>query len=915
MGAIPGINPAPLYYKSMTLDDFTLNILVDLASTHQNKVGDLQQTRRYLEDCLAKNNKTGEEAKAYFDAVMKIIEDKIKSVSEDRPPMPIHEKFDGWYTGPGNMSPLWHRYKQTLEAKRWTKELIDQMDHSTNTIVGMMAPPGVPKFDYKGLAVGRVQSGKTGNFIGVLAKAADAGYRMIIVLGGTTNTLRYQTQDRIQKDLIALGDPGWNWLTRAKVEEGSLKIQPGDFGQFTPTAGEPAVSSSETVMAGQKSIGVVKKNAKVLRDLKAWVKATTPHAKSQCPVLIIDDECDQASVNSADPDSNPTTINRLIREIIGLLPKVTYIGYTATPFANVFIDPEVEGDLYPKDFIVSLPKSEFYFGPERIFGRDPLTGETTGQPGANILREISRPDVECVRPPSGTAAAQAFRFEIPPTLSKAIVYFILNSAARIWREKNVLNETGKGEFKSMLINTSQKQKIHSMTMEKVQPFVNQLKSDFAAGKTDASWSKLWMEETEKLNSNEVGCKHPKVTYDQLKEHLQDTLDRIEVIKSNSSGEQVSNLNEVYHSNNRGKIVIVIGGNTLARGITLEGLTVSYFVREASAFDTLLQMGRWFGYRKDYEDMPRVWMTAQMMKDFFDLATIEFEFFKILEPYVLGLSPREVGPKIRQHPDYLPTAKSKMRKAIECNISYTGHLIETTYFPREDSHWLKANLEAGRKLVASLGGAASFADNGRSSFVKTDVSLENIIGFLKLYKVNERNKRFSQSNVISYLETALKDKHHQKWNVVLRSNSRPGSGTTDIGIPLNNLNIAPVEAYPDKDIAYIKSLRSPTDVICDADLGQAAGAPKARREEELMTFRNSYAPNTGLLILYPLNKDAEGNGEDRMSMKAAENILGCAIYFAQGEGSPHSYLKVQQQCDAAPEEPSDEDEATPNAPQA
>jgi hypothetical protein len=733
---------------------------------------------------------------------------------------------------------------------------------------------------------------------------------MIIVLGGTTNTLRYQTQDRIQKDLIALGDPGWTWLTQAKCRDGSLEILPGDFGQVSPAAGE-------AVMVGQKSIGVIKKNAVILRNLKAWIKATTPQAKSQCPVLIIDDECDQASVNSADPDSNPTTINRLIREIIGMLPKVTYIGYTATPFANVFIDPEVEGDLYPKDFIVSLPKSEFYFGPERIFGRDPITGETTGQPGANILREISDLDVECVRPPSGTAAAQAFRFEIPPTLSKAIVYFILNSAARIWREKNVLNEPGNGEFKSMLINTSQKQRIHSMTMEKVQPFVNQLKSDFAAGKTDASWSKLWMEETEKLNSDEVGCKHPKVTYDQLKQHLQETLNRIEIIKSNSSGEQVSNLNEVYHSNNRGKIVIVIGGNTLSRGITLEGLTVSYFVREAGAFDTLLQMGRWFGYRKDYEDMPRVWMTAQMMMDFFDLATIEFEFFKILEPYVLGLSPREVGPKIRQHPDYLPTAKSKMRRAIECNISYTGHLIETTYFPREDTSWLKANLDAGRKLVATLGGASAFADNGRSSFVKTGVSLENVIGFLKQYKVNERNKRFSQSNVISYLETALKDKHHLNWNVVLRSNSRqrPEDGVTDIGIPLNNLNIAPVEAYPDKDIAYIKSLRSPTDVICDATLTQAAGAPKARREDELMTFRNSYAPSTGLLILYPLNKDAQGNKQDRKDMKSAENILGCAIYFAQGEGSPHSYLKVQQQCDEPPEEPSDEDEITPNAPQA
>jgi hypothetical protein len=910
MGAFPGMNTAPLYYKSMPLDDFTLNILLELASKYQNMVGDLQRTRTFLEEYLAKNNKSEAEVKEFTDAVMKRIEDKIKSLSEDGPPMPIRESFDGWYTGPGSSSPLWIRYKKTLEAKRWTKELIDQMDRSTTTIVGMMAPPGVPKFNYKGLAVGRVQSGKTGNFIGVLAKAADAGYRMVIVLGGTTNTLRYQTQDRIQKDLISIDDPSWTWLTSAICRPGSLEIMPGDFGQVSPAAGE-------AVMASQKSIGVIKKNAVILRNLKAWVSATSAQAKSQCPVLIIDDECDQASVNSADPDSNPTTINRLIREIIGMLPKVTYIGYTATPFANVFIDPEVEGDLYPKDFIISLPKSEFYFGPERIFGRDPITGETTGQPGANILREISDPDVECVRPPSGTAAAQAFRFEIPPTLSKAIVYFILNSAARIWREKNVLNEPGNGEFKSMLINTSQKQRIHSMTMEKVQPFVSQLKSDFAAGKTEASWSKLWMEETEKLNSDEVGCKHPKVTYDQLNQHLQETLNRIEVIKSNSSGEQVSNLNEIYHTNNRGKIVIVIGGNTLSRGITLEGLTVSYFVREAGAFDTLLQMGRWFGYRKDYEDMPRVWMTAQMMKDFFDLATIEFEFFKILEPYVLGLSPREVGPKIRQHPDYLPTAKSKMRRAIECNISYTGHLIETTYFPREETSWLKANLDAGRKLVATLGGASAFTDNGRSSFVKTGVSLGDVIGFLKHYKVNERNKRFSQSNVISYLETALKDKHHLNWNVVLRSNSRqrPEDGVTDIGIPLNNLNIAPVEAYPDKDIAYIKSLRSPTDVICDATLTQAAGAPKARREDELMTFRNSYAPSTGLLILYPLNKDAQGNKQDRKDMKSAENILGCAIYFAQGEGSPHSYLKVQQQCDEPPEEPSDEDEITPNAPQA
>lgn len=908
------------------MDEFTKNLLIEFASKYQNTIGDLIQTRRHLEEYLSKHSITGPQAHEYIEFVMKRIEDKIKSLTEDGPPIPIRESYDGWYTGPGSNSALWNRYKTTLEGKGWTTELIDQLDRSTTTIVGMMAPPGVPRFNYKGLAVGRVQSGKTGNFIGVMAKAADSGYKMIIVLGGITNTLRYQTQDRIQKDLISLADPAWTWLTQAKCREGSLEILPGDFGQVSPAAGE-------AVMAGQKSVAVIKKNATVLRNLKAWIKATTPQAKNQCPVLIIDDECDQASVNSNDPDANPTTINNLIREIIAMLPKVTYVGYTATPFANVFIDPEVEGDLYPKDFIVSLPKSEFYFGPERIFGRDSITGESTGKPGANIIREIkagavapsagvtasgsapavgavaaAQDEVQLVRPPKGKDAARAFRFNIPPTLRTAIIYFILNSAARIWREKNVLNTHGNGEFKSMLINTSQLRRVHTMTLEKVVPLINELKRNFTAKKTDSEWAEIWREEMQKLDPIAVGSRNPKVTYEQLKAHLQETLDKLEVHKSNSSGEQVSNLNEIYHSSNRGKIVIIIGGNTLSRGITLEGLTVSYFVREASAFDTLLQMGRWFGYRKDYEDMPRVWMTAKMMKDFYDLATIEFEFFKILEPYVLGLSPKEVGPMIRQHPDYLPTAKSKMRKAIECKISYTGHLIETTYFPREDERWLIGNINAGGELVARLGGSRGFVDNGRSSFVHTDTELIDIITFLRSYKVNERNKRFTKSNVISYLEKAMEDGHHKKWNVVLRSNSESGSGITDIGIPLNNFNIAPVSAYPDKEIAYIKSLRSPTDVICDATEIQAVNAPKVRREDELKKFRDTYAPNTGLLILYPINKDSKARDVERKDMDATENILGCAIYFAKGEGSPNSYLKVKQLCDAPEDEPNDDEDA-------
>ncbi|TWH17776.1 hypothetical protein L618_001800000670 [Rhodococcus rhodochrous J45] len=311
-----------------------------------------------------------------------------------------------WYTGPHQDDKCWPALADQLRRKGWEKDSIGDLDRSSSQVMSMLNHPKEKQFSTRGLVVGHVQSGKTTNFTAVMAKAADRKYKLFIVLAGVHNGLRRQTQLRLVQDLVTPNQAQWMQLT----------VPEKDFTAPANAAAYFAKTNKQHVLC------VIKKNAAVLRKFRDWLGTASDYLQD-CPALIIDDEADQATVATK-------TINPLIREIMDRLPKSAYVGYTATPFANLLIDPGAE-DLYPEDFIISLPKPKGHFGTEVLFGREPLDGEDPEDvdDGYDMIREIPDYEVDQVRPPS-KAEKDSFVPEIEGSLRTAILYFLLTSGFR-----------------------------------------------------------------------------------------------------------------------------------------------------------------------------------------------------------------------------------------------------------------------------------------------------------------------------------------------------------------------------------------------------------------------------------------------------------------------------------------------------
>lgn len=831
---------------------------------------------------------------------VKVLQAQIYNERDPRTAVDPKTAKERWYTGPQEGDYLWPRYrKKLLEEKNLPQETVAGIDDQTNRITRHLGSPGSPKFRKQGLVVGRVQSGKTSNFMGLLAKAGDAGYRMIIVLAGTTNTLRYQTQERLQNDLLDHRDTKWRWLTKAEIIPGTqLRVDPA--GEFHEMGTAASTVSNNSV----RVIAVIKKNVSVLKRLRRWL--TVPESQmANCPVLIVDDECDNASVNTRNPEVNPSSINGEIRDILALIPKVSYVGYTATPFANVLSNPRKEDeDLYPRNFLFALPLNPEYFGPERIFGRESDDANDPGSDGNDIVRTISEPEISMVTPASRNTLS-TFNFEAPPSLINAVRYFLMNSAARIVREKSL---GMRNEFKSMLINTAQFMKVHREALPKIKEVKEKLLKELMS--KPAVWEKQWEEESEKVSQNQIGCVHAKVKWSDLnKELTPEFFEKVKVIVSNSSPNEASNLNAEYNESNRGTVLIVIGGNTLSRGITLEGLTVSYFVRNCAAYDTLLQMGRWFGYRKNYEDMPRVWMTATMEDQFVRLSGVEKDMFGELESFMAGKSPEEVGLRIRQSPGMLITARNKMIHARTCNLNYTGHMENTTYLFRTNKIELEKNLDATKELIQACGGPQNF--EARSQFKLTrNVDIQHILKFINKYSIHPKNEKFDREIILKYLKIQNKDSKCLKWNIAIKTrNDNDNTGYEIAGLSINRLQLprSNIKAYEKESFAYIQNLSTKEDIFADADDPVAREIEAKTQKLERKAVRRKYENGTGLIVLYPINKDsAKGDSNTRLDMNAADDLIGMAIYFpqVQNDNRIHDYVSVEI---IPPPEPVIEDE--------
>jgi hypothetical protein len=624
---------------------------------------------------------------------------------------------------------------------------------------------------------------------------------------------------------------------------------------------------------------VVKKNGTILRRLINWLKQASPSILNRCPVLIIDDEADEASINTApnqasgDPDTyRRTAINQRLIELLAMLPKAAYIGYTATPFASVLVDPRSKTDLYPRHFIAALPKPEGHFGTERIFGRERLLIDETDEEfvGLDMVRSVPQEELPMLQPTSRNR--EDFYFELTPSLRCAVNYFWMAAAARWVRGQW-------NEHSTMLIHTTQYTDIHDMTRQRVEFYRAEVMSAFSGSSRDhllQQWREQWDNEQQRLPRDQFT--EQAVSFDDLAAYLEAVVAHTHVVVDN------------YRSDNRlnyedgARLQIAIGGNTLSRGLTLEGLLVSFFVRAANSYDTLLQMGRWFGYRPNYADLPRIWMTEELRDYFYDLATIEAEIRQDIERYAqLGMTPEQFGVRIRTHPALAITARAKMQHAVQTRIAYDDNNVQTVLFKHRDSEWLRANLRAAHNFVGRIQrlGFSVVYRSGHQMFYGVPVSV--IIDFLNEYQFHEMGREVSARALKDYIRSQNKLGVLQQWNVVLRGmtakeQSRHGTlnlGGLDVPLLVRTRRSTPTE------YANIGVLMSDGDTGADIPIDRSAY--KGRKAHEIRELRQQYSEtqNRGMLILYLIAKDSQpgkNSTKTKRALEAADHLVGLGLVF-------------------------------------
>lgn len=778
-----------------------------------------------------------------------------------------------WYFGPKPTDLHWpavHGF--LLNQKNWPKEDIDGIDAASNEVVSLLenpADPGRPQFSCRGLVVGYVQSGKTANMTAVIAKALDAGYDTVIILAGLTNKLRMQTQDRLFKDLVVRNPMNWQVLTSNEMDRDFRAPPQGGF-----------LSHSD-----KAQLAVIKKNVSPLRELKWAIERTLPAVLERLRILVIDDECDQASVNAARGELDMTAINQRIREILSILPAVTYVGYTATPFANVLINPyRADGqsldDLYPRDFITALPKPERYFGTEKLFGRTPSDPENLKpeEEGLDMIRNVS-PEDEALLQPENRQERDGFQPRMTPSLESAILYFLSCCAARRARGNSE-------QHMSMLVHTSAYVTAHERVAALIQGWVDVNHNDIvergsALGQRIA---KIWSDESRRLPSDITDA--PRISLDEIFDHLPAVLARLEFpVENGASDDRID-----YSGPPR--TYIVVGGSILARGLTLEGLMVSYFLRTANQYDTLLQMGRWFGYRPRYEDLPRIWMPEELKLRFRALAAIEQEIRDDIDQYRLrDLTPMDIAVRIRAIPGMAITAANKMRAARQSAVSYWGTHRQTFRFAHRDRPLLERNWAAGAELVSRAEALGLRYTEAVDRKLWLGVPKSSIRRFLETYRIERTHTDLLPNMLIPFLDSG--DPRLESWNVGIVESGRGKLSEEALGAAGIVKMVRRAKLKDNGAVADIKALMSKGDLLFDYN------GPKIDGDwEQLKSIRTGSVEQVPLLLLYPIERQSTpepprpGRVAVRETLDAAYDVLGIALVFPGSVTEGGNFVSVE-----------------------
>lgn len=802
------------------------------------------------------------------------------------------------------------------EQKHFAPEVISQLDDLTDRILDKLFNPQRDDviINKKGLVVGQVQSGKTANYTGLICKAADAGFNLIIILAGIHNNLRSQTQTRIDEGFLGFDTQN----TRAYDMNRTIRIGVGLIPGFDNAIANSYTTSTErgdfTKQAAntagfnfnnpQPIILVIKKNVSVLKRLYSWLKSQSTHdIIANKSLLLIDDEADNASINTSRDGDDPTAINKNICKIIKLFNRSAYVGYTATPFANIFI-PLDKDDLFPKDFIINLPAPDNYIGPEKVFGTSanpdgnedllpivfPVTDSDTFVP-AGHKRDDPKPTID----------------DIPESLKTAIKCFIITCAIRIARGQE-------NKHNSMLIHVSRFQAWQNHLKIIIDRLFKYYKSEIEANDPTImeEFRQIFEEDTpnyrsycsitrEIMNSpvlSRVDNRMRLHTWNEIKPLLYRAVQKIEVKSINgTSGDSLT----YYENEKNGISVIAIGGDKLSRGLTLEGLSVSYFLRASKMYDTLMQMGRWFGYRPGYVDLCRLF-TSNELNEWYRHITLASDELREEFRYLAesGGTPENYALKVRTHPGQLQiTSISKMRHTRNIQVSWAGRLVET-YQLLQNSISKRNNLAVTDSLLSELG----TPDRIKSDYLWTGVSSDIICDYLSRFQLPESLTKVNLDLICDYIRELNEVGELISWNIALMSKNVDKNTcvhTFSNGVQVGCFIRRQAKDAQNSKTYYIRKnhiVGNPTDEFIDLPANMLSDALDETRDRKFKAgeeWKHDYpspqlvrqefrSKQTPLLMIYPLNpafSNVSGLTDTTTDTKNDEPFIGFAIAF------PHS----------------------------
>jgi hypothetical protein len=836
---------------------------------------------------------------------------------DDHIPWLSPERKEGWR--------YWPRYRQMLEEK-WASPAVDALDDITDDILGRLEDPHRPNsWDRRGLVVGHVQSGKTSNYTGLINKAADSGYKVIIVLAGLHKNLRSQTQMRLDEGFL-----GYETTPLREQRDGEIKsigvglldsdplLRP-DYLTNRADNGDLSRAVANTMginPGGRPLLLVIKKNPSVLRNLLFWIErisngrdpATNRHVLVNVPLLLIDDEADNASVDTGhqefdetgtpDLEHDPKTINGLIRQVLLSFEQSAFLGYTATPFANIYIHDKgrttEEGeDLFPRSFIMNLPAPSNYDGPVRIFGLDPQDDDIESGRGLPLVRQVTDHAISASLterrgwiPPlhkNGWSPLHEGQDVVPPSLDEAIRAFLLVCAVRAARGETVAHN-------SMLVHVTRFTSVQAAVKRQVQAaligIVRRLRRDSpdALKHFREVWERDFVPTTATVRTILNDPALTDIDWSIIAERLPIVSAKIEVREINGSAKDVLDY-ESYRTT--GLNVIAIGGDKLARGLTLEGLSVSYFLRATRMYDTLMQMGRWFGFHPGFTDLCRLYTTADLEEWFQHITDASEELRTEFDHMAaIGGTPRQYGLKVLSHPVLLVTSRVKMQNATTLSLDFSGAGEETVVFHR-DPVVLAANVRAAVSLITSMGPVGelnpSRARPGGTRHTWGDARLwtgitsEQVATFLDRYTTHEAAVKVNSKVMADYIRSQPAGQL-DSWTVAVLS----GDGAT---VSLGDMTVASIKrAHHDRcyDLAHqkrlgrfiIRRLLAPRDEAIDLVEAEYSAAlqiaidewqkdpGRSRRQvppdvpsgASFRMVRGRRTPGEGLLLIYPLDPE-------------------------------------------------------------